>query len=179
MAEPEIEHSHSEDEVGRETDQASCSEVHSCLCANVRSGDLAKIVHLKGQRPLTNQEKMYILEHCFVPRTGYNFPNRIINGCKRQFHHKWLEKYNGLAYSESADGGYCKYCVLFARCGPTVVQLGVLVNKPLTNFKKATEKLDKHFFECQFHKSAVEAAMMFSKVQQNKALAIDQQLSTL
>ena len=36
--------------------------------------------------------------------------------------------------------------VLFAKCGPTVAELGVLVNKPLTNFKKATEKLDKHFF---------------------------------
>ena len=36
-----------------------------------------------------------------------------------------VRKYNGLALSESADSGFCKYCVLFARCGPTVVQLGV------------------------------------------------------
>ena len=42
-----------------------------------------------------------------------------------------------------------------------VKELGVLVNKPLTNFKKATAKLDEHFYEKQFHKSAVEAAMMF------------------
>lgn len=47
MAEPEIEHSLSEDEVCRETDKASRSKVHS-LCADVKSGDL---VHLKGQRP--------------------------------------------------------------------------------------------------------------------------------
>ena len=83
------------------------------------------------------------------------------------------------SYTESIDGGYCKYYALFAKCGPTVTELGVLVNKPLTNFKKATEKLDKHFFETQFHKLAVQAAMMFSKVQQNKTLSVDQQLNTL
>ena len=77
------------------------------------------------------------------------------------------------------DGGFCKYCALFARCGPTVTELGVLVNKPLTNFKKATEKLDQHFFQKQFHKLAVQTAMMFCQVQQYQTLAIDQQLSTL
>lgn len=149
------------------------SETLSSLPTDVRSGDLAKIVDLQQHRPLTNQERMYVLEHSFVPHSGYNFPIRTINGCKRHFQPKWLEKYNGLVYSESIDGGYCKYCALFAKCGPTVMELGVLVNKPLTNFKKATEKLDKHFFETQFHKLAVQAAMMFSKVQQNKTLSID------
>ena len=37
--------------------------------------------------------------------------------------------------SESTDGDYCKYCALFAECGPTVTELGVLVNKPLTSKK--------------------------------------------
>ena len=64
-------------------------------------------------------------------------------------------------------------------CLQNVCKMWPHCSKPLTNFKKATEKLDKHFFENQFHKSAVVAAMMFSKVQQNKALAIDQQLNTL
>ena len=152
---------------------------YSGLSADIRSGDLAKVVSLQQHRPLTNHERMYILEHSFVPHSGYNFPNRIINGCKRHFQSKWLEKYNGLVYSESSDGGYCKYCVLFAKCGPTVAELGVLVHKPLTNFKKATEKLNQHFFDKQFHKSAVQTAMMFSRVQRNETLAIDQQLSTL
>jgi hypothetical protein len=44
-------------------------------------------------------------------------------------------------YSESEDGGYCKFCVLFARCEASVKELGVLVTRPLTNFKKATDKL--------------------------------------
>ena len=68
--------------------------------------------------------------------------------------------------------------MLFGKCGPTVKELGVLVNKPLTNFKEGTEKLDEHFYGKLFHKSAVEAAMTFIKVQKNKALSIDQQLST-
>ena len=74
------------------------------------------------------------------------FPTRIINGCKRHFQSSWLSKYNGLVYSESADGGFCKYCVVCANVANCKVkELGVLVKKPLTNFKKATEKLDEHF----------------------------------
>lgn len=59
---------------------------------------------------------------------------------------------------ETADGGFCKYCVLFGKCGPN--ELGVPVNKPLANFKKAAEKQDEHFHGKQYHKSAVEAAVM-------------------
>ena len=78
----------------------------------VRSGDIAKIINLKQQRPLTNQEKFYVLEHCFVPHSGYNFPCRTISGCNQHFQPNWLSKYNGLVYSESTDGGYCKNIVL-------------------------------------------------------------------
>lgn len=55
-------------------------------------------------------------------------------------------------------------------------ELGVLVTKPLTNFKKATEKLDEHFHGKQFHKTAMEAAMVFIKIQRGKSLSIDKQL---
>ena len=120
----------------------------------VQSGDPNQVVILKQQRTFTDQEKLGVLEHSFVPPRGYTYPTRIINGCKRHFQSSWLSNYNGLVYSESADGGFCKYCV-FAKGGPTVKELGVLVNKPLTNFKKGTEKLDKHFHGKQFHKAAI------------------------
>ena len=83
-------------------------------------------------------------------------------------------------YSESEDGGYCKYCVLFARCEPSVKELGVLVNRPLTNFKKATEKLNEHFCSKsrKSHQAAVERAMAFIAVMENQAVSIDQQLSS-
>ena len=57
-------------------------------------------------------------------------------------------------------GGYCKYCVLFARDGPTM-ELGVFVNRPLIDFKRATEKLHDHFHNKTFHKTSVEAASIF------------------
>lgn len=49
---------------------------------------------------------------------------------------KLARQVGGLVYSESKEGGYCKYCVLFATCEGSVKELGVLVNQPLTNFKK-------------------------------------------
>ena len=59
----------------------------------------------------------------------------------------WLNtKYNGLIYSKSQDGGYCLFCMLFGQCEPSVKELGILVNRPLTNFKNAIEKLNEHFF---------------------------------
>ena len=95
----------------------------------VKSGDLAHIVNLKEQRPLTDQEKLYVLDQ----HSGYKFPSRTINECKRHFQRKWLSMYNGLVYSESTNGGYCKYCVLFARCSPKVPELAVFVSKPFKN----------------------------------------------
>ena len=96
----------------------------------VKSGDLAHIVNLKEQRPLTDQEKLYVLDQ----HSGYKFPSRTINECKRHFQRKWLSMYNGLVYSESTNGGYCKYCVLFARCSPKVPELAVFVSKPFKNW---------------------------------------------
>ena len=134
----------------------------------VESGDINRVLLLKQQRSPTDQEKLSVLEHSFVPPPGYHFPTRIISGCKRHFQNSWLSKYNGLVYSESTDGGFCKFCVLFGKGGPRVKELGVLVNKPLTNFKKATEKLDDHFHGTLFHKSAMEAAILFIQMQINK-----------
>ncbi len=59
----------------------------------------------------------------------------------------WLNKYNGLTYSPSQDGGFCLYCY-FGQCERSVKELGILVNRPhrpLTNLKNAIEKLNKHF----------------------------------
>ena len=84
-------------------------------------------------------------------------------------------------YSESDEGGYCKFCVLFAHCQPSVSELGVLVNRPLTNLKKATEKLKNHFIseECKSHHEAVQTALTFCALKENRVLPIDQQLSSI
>ena len=163
--------------VGEDGETSTNSALQLTLHPAVSSGDLSLVQALKQGRCLTDKERHYLMEHSFVPHTGYNFPSRTISGSVRHFQHRWLTKYNGLVYSESTDGGFCKFCVLFARCTPTVKELGVLVTKPLTNFKKAVEKLDEHFHGKKFHKVAVEAAMAFMQVQNNRVLAINQQLS--
>ena len=94
----------------------SIPECSVSLSVAVKSGDLASIVNLKEQLHLTDQEKFYVLDHSFMPHSGYNCPSHTINECKRHLQRRWLSTYNGFVYSESTNGGYCKYCVLFARC---------------------------------------------------------------
>ena len=126
---------------------------------------MVRVVQLKALRKLTDNEKLVLLKQHFVPSRNYKFPTRSFHGHCRHFQQRWLEQYNGLVYSESEDGGYCKFCVLFGKCGPTAKELGVLVNRPLTNFRKATEKLGEHF-HClkgkKYHQAALEAATAFT-----------------
>ena len=112
------------------------AEMHPAIL----SGDFGRVVGLKAQRKVTDSEKFFLLKHHFVPRKGYQFPSRTFSGRQRHFQSSWLDKYSGLVYSESEYGGYCKFCVLFATCEPSVRELGVLVTRPLTNFKKAIDK---------------------------------------
>ena len=79
-------------------------------------------------------------------------------------------------YSESDDGGYCKYCVLFARGGPGI-ELGVLVSRPLIDFKRASEKLSDHFHK-KFHKAAVQDAESFSTVMKDASVGVGNLLSS-
>ena len=102
------------------------------------SGDFGQVVQLKTVRKLYDHEKYTLLTTHFVPPRNYKFPTRNVGGRDRCFQYSWLEKHNGLVYSESQDGGYCKFCVLFARDGPKI-KLGTLVNRPLIDFKRATE----------------------------------------
>lgn len=144
------------------------------MSACVMTGDPANVVSVTKKRPLTDQEKMYVLENSFNPHPRYKFPGRSISGSIRHFQRSWLDKYNGLVYSECTNGGYCKYCILFGTCSPVDSRPGVLVSKPLVNLKKASEKLEKHF-KSQFHKFAVESAIHFRA----NTTPIDQQLNTI
>ena len=84
-------------------------------------------------------------------------------------------------YSESDNGVYCKFCVLFAYCQPSVSELVVLVNHPLTNLKMATEKLKNHFIseERKSHHEALQTALTYCAVKENRVLPIDPQLSSI
>ena len=145
----------------------------------VQSGDFGRIVKLKTSRQLTTDEKYHLLKHHFIPDKNYNFPVHSTGNHNRKFQTKWLDEYNGLVYSITDDGGYCKYCVLFGNCNPSQ-ELSVLVKRPLNNFKKAKEKLNDHFSarEQKSHQIAVERAMAFCSVQEQKIVPIDQQISS-
>ena len=67
--------------------------------------------------------------------------------------------------------------MLFARDGPKI-KLGVLVNQPLFDFKRATEKLADHFFSKKFHKESLETAASFTAMMSNPDLAVDHRLSS-
>ena len=58
------------------------------------------------------------------------------------------------------------------------MELGVLVNRPLIDYKRASEKLCDHFRHKQFHKASLEAAATFTSVMKNPDLAVDHQLSS-
>ncbi len=147
----------------------------------IQSGYFGQIVKLKTQRSLTEDEKYYLMNNHFVPSKRYNFPACGFGDHQRHFQGSWLDKYNGLVCSESDDGGYCKFCVLFAHCQPSVSGLGVLVNHPLTNLKKATEKLKNHFIseERKSHHEAVQTALTFCAVKENRVLPINQQVGSI
>lgn len=144
----------------------------------ISSGDLGQVVKLKAQRPLTDSEKLLVVENHFVPGKGYQFPSRTFAGRQRRFQQSWLDKYNGLVYSESENGAFCKYCVLFSRCEPRIKEFGILITRPLTNFKKAVDKLNEHFGSGgrKSHQAAVEMAMAFSAMMKKHTLSIDNQL---
>ena len=138
-------HSNSSHHEGGEPSQSqshsnSSGSSEPVLHPAVSSGDFGKVVQLKADRKLTDHEKLILLTKHFIPPRNYKFPARFISGRNRHFQQSWLDQHNGLVYSESEDGGYCKYCTLFARDGPTM-ELGALVNRPLIDFKRATEKL--------------------------------------
>ena len=89
----------------------------------VNSGDFGQVVQLRAQRGLTDNEKFFLLKHHSVPSQGFQFPTRVFQERQRHFQSSWLDKYGGLVNSKSEDGGYCKHCVLFARCEPSVQEL--------------------------------------------------------
>ena len=65
-----------------------------------------------------------------------------------------------------ANGGFCAPCMLFG-IGSDDIDLGVLVSRALTNFKKATDEL-KAYDKKASHLDAVTSADLFLKVMSGK-----------
>ena len=69
----------------------------------------------------------------------------------------------------------CLICEQFSK------EYGVLVKRPLKNLKKAKEKLNEHFGlrGRESHQAAVERALAFCAIQENRAVGIDQQINSI
>ena len=101
-------------------------------------GDIGKVFN--SVHSLDNNTKYSLLKTPFVPSSSYSFPATTDEyGKKRRFQHSWLHSFPGLVYSQYTNGGFCKYCVLFGRLESG--KLGILVSRPLVNFRKATEMI--------------------------------------
>ena len=130
--------------------------------------DIGVFVAEKSNQSVTDHEKYQLIIHQFNPDSSYKF-SKADNG--RSFQYNWLTKYPCLRYSEAENGGYCLSCVLFARSEKFCTAPGVLVKKPLTNFQKSLELLNKHAGKV-YHKKAVVTFEDFVKVMTNKQPSI-------
>ena len=82
-------------------------------------------------------------------------------------------------YSDEDEGAYCKYCVLFGKFSDRRINtLGALIEQPLTNWKKATEKLTAHFSGVKYHMEALELASNYQSVMNNKTPSIKHQIDS-
>jgi len=141
--------------------------------SNLQSGDFGVAVQLKKSWGLTEPEKYFLLTKHFVPSCTY-VPSKTYSNRQWSFQRSWLQKYNGLVYSEQDCGCYCKFCVLFADYRDArITTYGALV----TNWK-ATRKLSDHFGKAKYHAEAVELASNFTDTMSGHTQPITHQLQS-
>lgn len=101
---------------------------------------------------LSQNEIEEVLNKIWTPDLNYNFPikSSIVGKQKKvikfKFKFKWLLNFPWLAYSESNNGAYCKYCVAFAKteAGINCQKLGVFAVKKYDDWRHALENFKNH-----------------------------------
>lgn len=162
--------------------QCNNHEPSSAISSVLDVSDFASVVTVIQERSLSDAEKYDLLVNAKIPDQGYNFPQRRFSEGKRarSFQHAWFRRFNGLLYSPSLDGAFCKHCVLFAKVAPGVATLNNLpfVRSPFTNYIRAVEKMQHHFNVAPIHRRAVADATALAQVMQGKAESVNRQAST-
>ena len=104
--------------------------------SNNQQIDMCKIASYSERSQLSAEQKFHILTNRNTLPHNFQVPGRLEKlGCQRHFPAKWLQHYSWLEYSVMANGGFCVPFMLFG-IGSDNIDLGVLVSRPLTNFKK-------------------------------------------
>lgn len=107
----------------------------------------------------------------------YKFPAIVQSNKNRSFKIHWINEFPWLSYSHKFQGGLCRVCVLFGKDqgGRSQVQLGKLVEKPLSTYKKAKEDM-KHHSDTEYHKRNVIASDNFIRIMKGSLPNIQEQL---
>ena len=127
----------------------------------------------EGHVIVSDHERYQLMTSHFTPDASFKFPK---SSSGHSFQYRWLQRYPWLAYSKNEDGGFCLPCVLFHQSTDLRTPPGILVNTPLTNFRKALEILDKHSHK-QYHKTAILKMNDFQKVMTNRQTSVQVQLN--
>ena len=96
--------------------------------------DIGGFIH--PVKHMSNQQKFEFLKHLWTPDKQYKF-SRVTRGVGNKVHHhsfqlKWLIDFNWLIYSHAKQGGFCKFCTIFAPDSVGGSPLGMFVKQPFT-----------------------------------------------
>ena len=64
-------------------------------------------------KDFSNAEKLWMLKNIAIPHQSFNFPITKTSHRNLRFQYRWLIRFKWLAYSQSENGAFFKYCVLF------------------------------------------------------------------
>lgn len=154
--------------------QVSSSLNQTSICTN--SFDIVNYTN----KVLSQNEIEEVLNKIWTPDLNYNFPikSSIVGKQKKviklKFQFKWLLNFPWLAYSESNNGAYCKYCVAFAKteAGINCQKLGVFVVKKYDDWRHALENFKNHS-NLGYHKKSLLDADNFLNMLKNPTTSID------
>ncbi|XP_022175167.1 zinc finger MYM-type protein 1-like, partial [Myzus persicae] len=154
-----------------------CPELNNeTSTSNVNIYDIGKYLN----QTVSNELKYKLLVNKWTPDETYKFP--IVGKRNLKFQFNWFKRFSWLAYTTIGEqGAMCTFCVLFARDfggKGNHQQLGILVNKPFNNWKKAIETLS-HHSTTQFHKNSVIFGENFINTYTKLQPDIRQQLDSL
>ncbi|KAL4082892.1 hypothetical protein QTP88_029546 [Uroleucon formosanum] len=90
--------------------QQSEVDMHVPKSTNMNAYDIGLCI----DKQLTNEEKFVYLKNTWTPAVGYAFPIYKYGNQNRQFQLDWLRRFQWLSYSQLKNGGFCKFCILFA-----------------------------------------------------------------
>ena len=136
---------------------------------------------------LSDHDKLYLLSNAFVPGNDFEWPyqNRTSKGKveRRYLKKEHFDRCRYLTFSQSKNGLFCRFCVLFA--SPTIgnnkiQKPGSLVIKPFTNYARmfGSQGTINNHTSTDYHRCAIEIAEEFKKRSKDRSRRIENILNT-